>query len=335
MARMIHEPTLVQLRLDQLSSGTYQGGEYQLKHGKELLPADVSQVDVGFHGLQLNQKRHDESRVTHLDAARVRECLDEKRVVFLGDSRVRFLYAAMLDLLECEKEDKSLRRSCPHHRVCPSARNVYGEKLKICGPYYRGDLSNHSRCLECTSGGVMISYILQRFANQPDLQPCTAPDCGLAKAGFSSPAIGKTDLLFVSNGAWSSWCQAAKHATELDDSCVVTNETTADRRNFLMRLKEQSPDALRIFVDYPTCGWRPLERWETLKVHGFIGYQTRSTTRGWTTSRNISHRKAWSRLMQPWHTLPKAAKWEQCDGAHTFDTLADLEMQILLNAVCK
>merc|ERR1712183_6792 len=44
--------------------------------------------------------------------------------------------------------------------------------------------------------------------------------------------------------------------------------------------------------------------------------------------------KAWSPNLLPKDSLPKEKKWDQCQSVHTWDTLADLEVQLILNNLC-
>ncbi|CAK0838494.1 unnamed protein product [Prorocentrum cordatum] len=78
---------------------------------------------------------------------------------------------------------------------------------------------------------------------------------------------------------------------------------------------------------------RPLQEWaadqsDWVTMDPFnLSYPIRPTQRLYTT--------IWSKDMQPLDTVPATIKWDTCDGPHTTDSLADLEMQVMYNALCQ
>lgn len=153
-------------------------------------------------------------------------------------------------------------------------------------------------------------------------------------------------------------CEAAYGAKSNFSTDIHCREITTKQHElmntFLWDVQVASPNAIRIFLGYPQCrsvlhpaisppptpqralsASRPPPPACHVHLHAlnatWISYNTANVTDQWDTR---IYGQAWHRAMIPYKQLRESssAKWDQCEGHHTYDTLADLELQLLLNA---
>eukprot|EP00928_Gymnodinium_smaydae_P078943 TRINITY_DN62995_c0_g1_i1.p1 TRINITY_DN62995_c0_g1~~TRINITY_DN62995_c0_g1_i1.p1 ORF type:complete len:400 (-),score=75.73 TRINITY_DN62995_c0_g1_i1:64-1263(-) len=257
----------------------------------------------------------------------VQRALQDKWLYFYGDSRLRFIFAAFLALFGGE----DLPSSCPRHRACPY-NNEPGAHVDACAEYYFGD-EELLNCLDITIGRTRLTYEKNHWA-----KPLEA---------HTHLAIGGTpDVLFVNNGAWSVYYDYGHEVAAAENT--EGYESHLDRLLFYRAMAGVvGPSALKVMVGYPMCNGAfgpPLQETtlgveRQLALEGWVVYNA-----GLVTDRqcwgNLSdpdlernNAKSWNTPMVPLDSLPEVTKWDQCEGPHTYDTLSDLEVQVLLNSI--
>ena len=304
----------------------------------------------------------------HVNGAEARRCLAGRAVAFVGDSRLRYLYASFVRLLgDTQDPAQPKYRACPYsntpHRVTRECTLWYSE----CGSFQCHELD--AVTYSASSSQTRVSYIFNNFASTARHAEATLQ----AQARhFGRPF----DMLVANVGAWGVMAAkglAQKHNVTMPvaaDSCSVAvdrwspqelshcagaKESAADRLRFYRTLASSTATAdggdapLAIAVGYPecTCGKAHLRLCvnkvvfnasvrATLREAGWLTYHPARPTGSHWLERQGSYGRAWSAGLLPKSALATAeAKWDQCQSLHTFDTLADLEVQLLLNAVCK
>lgn len=244
----------------------------------------------------------------HFGRTDVLRCLAGRNVLLIGDSRMRYFFAGLISMLV---EEGHLSRRCPRHRSCPFG-NDPGSSVEACREFYKGG----EGCGQVRGPGdarARLEVLLQ------------------ARGGVSSRSHLRSrplpDVVMVANGAWSD--AQEPHDTDEDRKRLYSE---------IDRLVASDPGTLKLLVGYPRCGRkRPWEQHTAAQDLGRKGWAVYNATR-------LTHRavwkdvvmgRAWNQQMQPKEALPREAKWDQCHGPHTFDTLLDLEWQVLFNAICQ
>lgn len=328
----------VQGRLGFLTSGTYTRGgkadsfyEYHLPDGRgSFKPKHFSQEDI-------------------------RQCLSDKWVHFFGDSRLRFLYASTIaNLFGPEQLDQA--QGCPHHRACPKY-NFWGKHSQGCVKYFKG--VHNGTCWERQLGSTRVTFEWNQWA-----KPGVSANSPLRTSGR------RPDVVFVNNGLWATWNnqrervhaddaplpgtakvqedQATHKSAEevqLSPTPPFGPEGTEDRLRLFREIGSLAGgDTLKVWTGYARCAEQfyssrdipdleqPLKEWaaqsDWVAMDPFnLSYPIRPTKRLYTT--------IWSKELQPLDTVPATIKWDTCDGPHTTDSLADLEMQVLYNVLCQ
>jgi hypothetical protein len=240
------------------------------------------------------------------------DCFHDKRVLFYGDSRVRILFSSFVESLMGKD---NYPREFPHHRACPGHNAKY-EHDEACAQFLTG---GKPRSFETTHAGVTASFQWHPNALEPPMLEA------------------HPDVVFMSIGA---------HAVYTQRGVGHLEESEEDRANFIDSMSKalQDTSALKVFVSYPAC--RDSDGRLKSVVEGMLPHLSRNN---WTfyDSRGVTDPKFWrldagARTLSAWSTnllprdyWPEESKWDQCEGPHTWDTLADLEMQILYNNLCR
>lgn len=277
------------------------------------------------------------------DRVAAKRCLASKTVAFVGDSRLRYLYASLVSLL-----GGGLDASQPRFRACPFS-NRPQHVTHECSDWFSkcGDVHCHERELvtyTASSSRVRVAYVFNNFAS-------TASRAQAVLRAHAEP----TSLLIANVGAWGVMLSkglAKNYNVSQRDVGLAhgAEESVADRLRFFQTLRSAHQDSpLAIAVGYPscTCGGKHTRLCVNkfvfnssvrlaLREVGWLTYDpSRPTGKLWR-EREGGYGRAWSTRLLPKSALPGSEpKWDQCQSLHTFDTLADLELQILLNAVCK
>ena len=293
---------------------------------------------------------------THLDRSAARSCLRNRSVVLLGDSRLRYLFASLGTLIlgAAEYERESHELGLPKYRACPYS-NVLHKTSPECSQFYSrcGNVSCHDlEAINLMVESTQLSYVFNNWAH-------TASRATAVTRSTARPV----DVLLANVGAWGVF--AAKglapgfNVTSTQSDRLSGMADLASIADFYSTVRQvqapvnrpagagKSSQGVAIAVGYPECGCgRQHTRLcvnkfafnvsvrDALYSSGWLTYHPTHPTSSLWAERKGGFGKAWSTDIQPVGTLPHIAKWDQCQSVHSFDTLADLEVQLLLNALC-
>ena len=119
-----------------------------------------------------------------IDGPALRKCLRGRRVVFMGDSRMRYLWSAFNHLVGGDTDP-----ACPHYRACEVNGSVVLKFDHRCARYYIGGTDWAEKC---NTGNVTVAF-----------------DKGVWAGDLSAErlhALGNADAVLVNTGAWSVRC---------------------------------------------------------------------------------------------------------------------------------
>jgi len=334
----------VQGRLGFLTSGAY------TRSGK----AD------SFYEYRLPDGR-DSFKPKHFSQEDLRQCLSDKWVHFFGDSRLRFLYASTIAYL-FGPEQLDQAEGCPHHRACPK-HNYWGKHEPKCVPYFKG--VRNGTCWERQLGSARITFEWNQWAkpgvsaHSPLRTSKRRPDVVFVNNGLWAAWNNLRERVHADNAPLPGKGGAAPASTEevratgkaeedvqVSPTPPLGPEGTEDRLKLFREIGGLTgKGTLKVWAGYARCAEqfysktdipdleRPLQEWaadqsDWVTMDPFnLSYPIRPTQRLYTT--------IWSKDMQPLDTVPATIKWDTCDGPHTTDSLADLEMQVMYNALCQ
>eukprot|EP00928_Gymnodinium_smaydae_P013341 TRINITY_DN14872_c0_g1_i1.p1 TRINITY_DN14872_c0_g1~~TRINITY_DN14872_c0_g1_i1.p1 ORF type:complete len:266 (-),score=22.86 TRINITY_DN14872_c0_g1_i1:164-961(-) len=246
--------------------------------------------------------------------------LDGKWLYFYGDSRVRILYAALLSLLT----GRHVPSEVAHHDACPF------DDRQSCGKYYEGEAT------DVMVGNIRVTYEVMRWANE---RPQSRSFAHLKR---------QPDVMFVCNGAWSVYYEKYGPMENPKDpfqfntifGVVKPNhETDTARLGLFQNIGEVVGNRTwKIKVGYPHCTDTFSSVYdEQLRQEGWLIYDVSKLTDSayWA---GFTQQQAWNAQVLPKQLLPSVntsspMKRPQCEGPHTWDTLTDLEWQLMLNAI--
>lgn len=288
--------------------------------------------------------------VRFYDKSAMLHCLAGRSVALIGDSRMRYIFASLAARIA--PGDGTL----PRHRACPFSNKPHQHTAECSRWYLEGcsvtNVSNSSRCLlravdhghaagaHAYASRVSIAYVANRWAS--DLPQV-----------LSQLEQLRPDIVLANVGAWSVFLAKGLAQTyDAHGAAGHSGETSPDRLRFFQGIRKlqltfaQGQSAIAVAMGYPECGCsRRHTRMcankyvfdgamrDALYASGWMVYHPAAVTSG-TVWADRDFGSAWADPMLPRSELPAVVKAEQCQGVHTFDTLADLEVQILMNAVC-
>jgi hypothetical protein len=261
---------------------------------------------------EIEYRLPDGERIKHYGQRDLQNCFAGKRIHFYGDSRIRGLFASFAEALVGRDH---YPEAFPHHRAC-LGHNQPGEKSAECIKWFTGSGKNAYNA-EVAKGGVHASFQWNKYANHHEPLPSERPD-----------------ILLVNNGAWSAFGR------------IGHKEFDGNRESFIRSISRDLPNnkTLKLFVSYPNCFANgPVQNkaqvlvsklLPTLYLNNWTLYDPSviADPKVWV---GLDYAKAWSRDLLPKGMLPKELKWDQCTSVHTWDALADLEMQIIFNNLCR
>lgn len=275
----------------------------------------------------------------HFGPAQAQQCLRGAPVLLLGDSRLRYLYAGLVDLMLGGDATVMAAAGQPSHRACPIANDDGDERARAqCARFYmpKGENASYSFALN----GTRLAFRWNRWA-------ATGPDAlkealeeafadGVAPTRYQQPPRA----VLVNTGAWAVYSRSSP--TTYGRPPTGRAEQRSDREAFYDGISRQLAEGvIKVAIGYPSCGWGgeinqeafelPLRR--HLRANGWMVYDPAELTshQTWT---NLQGAPAWSPQLLPWESLPNVTKRLQCRGPHTYDSLVDLEVQTLLNLLC-
>lgn len=278
-------------------------------------------------------------RQQHFDRRRAQHCLANTTIAMVGDSRMRYLYASLSSLLVEEVNDNL---PIPHYRACPFKNTPHETSHECsdwylkCGPF---DCAAQTDNLHVTSASTRVAYVANIWA------------ADVAQVARLVTPL-RPDLLFTNVGAWGVF-QAKGLAKKYEPSTASQpKETRDDRLNFYAQLLRVLKSGSRkdvvtaMAIGYPECGCGGTH--VRMCVNKFVfdeSMRTALAAAGWLVYwpveptgevwMNRSYGRAWASDLLPKHAVsPAVPKWDQCQSVHTFDTLADLEVQLILNSIC-
>ena len=258
--------------------------------------------------------------------------------MFQGDSRLRYLFAAMLDLLD-PLGLLSESMWVPHHRACPFGNPASNQTaVDTCRQYYKCGGEFSSVALQLADVAVDVFYVPMLGAHQR-----------LSLTEVMNGEARNADVIIVDNGLWQSYYNfAGRSNTTLARnmrqwaSPPCGPETHADQLMAFDALAAEHSNAVRIAMG---------------TEHNFrMAHDTKMRLQrtGWLVaeapwapqlkgSKNVEGTAVWAPGLLPKRTnekrtavakRPHVARYEQIDGPHIFDTAGDLEVQLLLNSIC-
>ena len=249
----------------------------------------------------------------YISSTAAQRCLQQKLVAFVGDSRIRFLYAAFISLLA--NHNSSRLTSQPRHTLCP-LDNQPETHVGACAAFYNPG----PRLFRFQAGSTHVVY-------------------GESHHGVEQEAIvaSRAHVVLADVGAWQFYGNR--------EGGRVIDGTASQHIRYYDALRRRSvPGAVLIAVGYPWCSASALQLHHLAMPEGL---QRHLEASGWLryvperlTSRQVwggrHYGRAWCDPLLPERRATKLenVKWDQCEGAHTYDTLADLEVQILLSLMC-
>lgn len=126
-------------------------------------------------------------------------CLKDKSILLLGDSRVRYLWGALLGLLSLD------RPGCPPYRKCPFA-NEPGVHSQKCAAFYyeygrHNNATQHQQCNLFRTHGMRLSYHQQVFEATPLSMEAVAE-------------LQTADVVLLTVGAWPNICRQCLTSSE-------------------------------------------------------------------------------------------------------------------------
>mmetsp|Transcript_33837 Transcript_33837/g.55877 ORF Transcript_33837/g.55877 Transcript_33837/m.55877 type:complete len:321 (-) Transcript_33837:121-1083(-) len=278
------------------------------------------------------------SACSHVSRSEAESCLHHKDVVFVGDSRLRYLYAGLTALLA---ENSSQLEGQPPHRACPYGNVAYTRHSKECASWY-----------QMASGAWFQNNTLQvgttRIYYWPNAMARAFLD-GRAREALPRRYGGRQDvgvrLLLANVGAYTAY------ATEYPYSHArgaYKKETTEDFHQFYRAVASAVPAEYKVAVAYPSACVRtrgntnavalPVQLKTSLVKEGWVVFEPASLTgRIWWRDRSGTIRaygRVWNEHLQPLSVLVSSPKWDQCENMHTYDTLTDMEIQVIMRALC-
>lgn len=312
-------------------------------------------------GCEQSSCRAVEFMPSYIDRKAALRCFSRQDVILVGDSRLRYLYASLADLLI---ENASTISELPKHRACPYA-NQLGVHSAQCVEYYSAH--NWSHVSQVWHAGNSPSN--SRIIYEPNLLAADAAQAFQRLARVDSPNVF---MLLANVGAYTAY--DLQFHTNFTPGAHTRSESSDAFIAFYLALGQAVKARFKVAVAYPdSCfGEEPYRTHPnsvafnahvttTLRRNGWIIYEPVSlTSRGWfdpacrrsslaghngheasqpcpsNITRFPSLPRVWSTELLPLDVVQSVItpKWDQCNYAHTFDTLADLEWQVLLNAAC-
>jgi hypothetical protein len=251
-------------------------------------------------------------RLAHYGQREIVNCFAGKRILFYGDSRIRNLFSSFVEALVGEK---NFPASFAHHRACPFY-NKEGHSDE-CRQWFTG--AEPDSTLEIEHAGVHVIFKKNLYASQ-----------------YKSLPNGRPDFLLLDNGAWSVFGNIG-HGESDEDRIRFIHNISHDLLNSHSRQTE------KLFVKYPNCFLNHPEKNEAqatfdqlvpaLIRNNWTVYDPSFITdpKVWV---GLDYAKAWSPTLLPRGSQPTEAKWDQCQSVHTWDSLTDLEMQVIFNNWC-
>jgi len=246
-----------------------------------------------------------------------RPCLQGAWIHFYGDSRLRFLFSAMLKQLAGD----DIPSACPRHDACPHGNRV-GEHVPKCDSYYFGNMMD---CLDVNASDTRLSFQSNHWAK--------GSNHSQNLANFTPTS--RPDFILVNNGAWDHAGEAVWKQNNIYPPDGSENDE--DRKTMFRQIANVAAHvgSLTFAIGYPYCdveiGNIMMPLYEELAREHWIVYDSVNVT---SSMAGCNYCKSWNPSMLPKDHAPDIAKWDSCDMAHTFDTLADLEVELLLNAMC-
>ena len=281
---------------------------------------------------RLAQQQHRLSASTHyIGALAARRCLQHKLVAFVGDSRMRFLYAALISLLANHNASAPELNAQPRHKRCPFD-NTAGRHSKACAAFY----SPHGqRLFRSQFGSTHVLYSETHHGVEHE-----------------TAVAARAHIVFANVGAWRYYRETEAHgrpsfgstsAAASSSNAIVASGTASVHARFYDALRTWAdPSATRIAIGYPWCSAGaahlhssalPHALQRHLAASGWLQYVPMRLT-SFQTWNGRHFGRAWCDPLLPQERATRDVKWDQCEGAHTYDTLADLEVQILLSVLC-
>ena len=278
------------------------------------------------------------ARAIHYDRTRALACLRARGpIVMFGDSRLRFIYAALVALIGGADQAEQLGyRRCPYDTAF--ARLTGQFSYAKCVAHYSGYGLNWTQGTR--DDGRIIEYVADR--QDAEHARIVYGVSRYARNPIPTASLPRGGILFATSGAWSASLQFGMKAAE---SAEDVPDTEADLIRFAAQLSRRArPGARKVWMGYPHCVRRDqsapfpptIYRSDALrKLLGHGGWAVYDASSVTSAFSNRSGGRAWHRDMVPASSLRSAVKLDQCELFHTFDSLTDLEVQILLNAVCR
>jgi len=287
----------------------------------------------GFYRWAPNRTREyvlaDGVSAVRFDRDRTIACLASWRgpLLLLGDSRLRFLYAAVAGLMGA----RTGAGEQPAYAACPYS-NVAGVHTKECAHYYfphDDEKQSATLCYNYSARGALVMYCPVKYAHEGIQRAASR----LRDGTWDGRRVG---ALFANFGAWSHMVSRGWKAPHRVDTAENTDAYVAQLTRLL-------PGVPKVWVGYPVAAlsgvFSQAER-DSSNVSrlrpSWAVYNAMPITSGFCNASHVhtQYVRAWHRTLVPFHTLRALAKWDQCDGLHTFDALTDLEVQVLLNGIC-